>query len=456
MDGEGGDEDMVVELGQSLVSACRAGDSEQARGLLVKGAPVNFEEDTRRGWTPLMWASCRGNLDVVEMLVKDFGAAEPYVGSTRRRAQSVPPGRQSRAGAMTPAVLGLRPDSAPAKALPTMAEEDENSEEVVPEKAEGEGDEVEAEAAAAAGDDEEGPHDGLSEKGAEGESRPESTAAGSTATTQRMGMTMYATEGEGINSPLHWAALKGNLGVVQALMRSGLDVHDLDDVGNSALHLACAGGHGAVVKYLLNNGADAHLRNSFGNTPARVANGAATAALMEGVANALVYRGDVSLLKNPRDVLDEEKVWDAIKWRHWKADKTETALCTGPWCSWEPGCPGTGPRKPMGADALVEPVLASVPGAGLMWERSSCTTRVVLTPSDHHKGDIHIPTRTARCARVGWWRRSGCSRVPSTLRMKRCWTNWRPRLTTPWPCRQTWRSSGMARRCRLGSSASGT
>lgn len=374
-DGDAVADAQMEALGQSLVSACRLGDSSEARGLLVKGANVNFTEDDRRAWTPLMWASCRGNLDVVEMLIKDFGAAEPYVGSTR--SQSVPPGRHSRAGAMTPVAVAARPGTAP-EPLPRPEEDgDEGAggeEGVTTRDDVAKGMDGEDNDASAPGEEQ----DLLA--AADADSRRPSTQNGS---TSRMGMTMYATEGEGVNSPLHWAALKGNLGVVQALLRSGLDVHDVDDVGNSALHLACAGGHPEVAKYLLNNGADAHLRNSFGNTPAKVANGAAMAALIEGVGDALVYRGDVSLYDDPRDVLSEDRVWNAIKWRHWKADKTATALCMGPWCS-------SGPRRLVGD--LLEPVLASIPGAGIMWERQSCVQRVVLTPSTHHKGDILIPT----------------------------------------------------------------
>ena len=68
------------------------------------------------------------------------------------------------------------------------------------------------------------------------------------------------------NSPLHWAAFKGNLKCVWKLMATGLSIHDVDHCGNTALHLAVAGGHVDVMICLLQNGADLFSPNYYGTT----------------------------------------------------------------------------------------------------------------------------------------------------------------------------------------------
>eukprot|EP01137_Pigoraptor_chileana_P026424 Opistho-2@7652 len=66
-------------------------------------------------------------------------------------------------------------------------------------------------------------------------------------------------------TPLHWAALKGHVQSVRALLWLGAAVDSLEKSGWSPLHLACMRGHDPVVKILVVHGANAELvdkRNS--------------------------------------------------------------------------------------------------------------------------------------------------------------------------------------------------
>jgi ankyrin repeat protein len=69
-----------------------------------------------------------------------------------------------------------------------------------------------------------------------------------------------------VNSPIHWAAFKGNLEIVWKLLHANVSHEHVDGQGNTALHLAASGGHVSVVLCLLNHGADLLARNFFCNT----------------------------------------------------------------------------------------------------------------------------------------------------------------------------------------------
>lgn len=60
-------------------------------------------------------------------------------------------------------------------------------------------------------------------------------------------------------TPLHVAALTGQLPILDMLLVHGADVRLLDADGGTALHAAVAGGHGDCLAYLLDNGADVVL-----------------------------------------------------------------------------------------------------------------------------------------------------------------------------------------------------
>lgn len=81
----------------------------------------------------------------------------------------------------------------------------------------------------------------------------------------------------GLTTPIHWAALKGNLHVLCNLIDffGETDIDHTDADGNTALHLASGGvssektspRSSKVLEVLLSAGADPSLKNRFGNTP---------------------------------------------------------------------------------------------------------------------------------------------------------------------------------------------
>ena len=68
-------------------------------------------------------------------------------------------------------------------------------------------------------------------------------------------------------TPLHKAAEKGHMDVVQALIDRGADVNKPCKVGNTPLHEAALQGHKAVVKLLLERGAEVNKQGMYGWTP---------------------------------------------------------------------------------------------------------------------------------------------------------------------------------------------
>ena len=66
---------------------------------------------------------------------------------------------------------------------------------------------------------------------------------------------------EGGMYPLHLAAMRGHLEIVELLVDNGADINILNHGLNSPMMLAAANGHDAVVIFLLNHNADFTLRN---------------------------------------------------------------------------------------------------------------------------------------------------------------------------------------------------
>jgi len=72
-------------------------------------------------------------------------------------------------------------------------------------------------------------------------------------------------------SPLHYAAVKGNLDVMRIFIKSPLDFNSKDVHGHTALHLACENRHTKILKLILNHseekGIDMNIASVGGWTP---------------------------------------------------------------------------------------------------------------------------------------------------------------------------------------------
>ena len=67
-------------------------------------------------------------------------------------------------------------------------------------------------------------------------------------------------------TPIHWAVIRGHVGVVDVLLTEGVDVDVRDARGQSPLLVACANGQTTLVGYLLEKGANRHLVDNDGDT----------------------------------------------------------------------------------------------------------------------------------------------------------------------------------------------
>ncbi|MFF3920174.1 ankyrin repeat domain-containing protein [Streptomyces sp. NPDC001852] len=72
-------------------------------------------------------------------------------------------------------------------------------------------------------------------------------------------------------TPLHAAALRGDLSGVEQLITAGADPNAADDNGFTPLHLAAQEGQLAAARLLLDAGAEVDRQNRFGNTALFVA-----------------------------------------------------------------------------------------------------------------------------------------------------------------------------------------
>ncbi|KAL2257903.1 hypothetical protein VTK26DRAFT_8997 [Humicola hyalothermophila] len=72
-------------------------------------------------------------------------------------------------------------------------------------------------------------------------------------------------------SPLHMAALKGQLKILQILLDRGADANALDGTGRAALHCAIEGSHTDAVRLLVDRGADVAQPDARGLSPLRLA-----------------------------------------------------------------------------------------------------------------------------------------------------------------------------------------
>lgn len=66
---------------------------------------------------------------------------------------------------------------------------------------------------------------------------------------------------------LHIAANRGNYRALELLLKAGLDVNQIGDMGNTALHYAYMNEHEDIIHLLLEHGASVSIKNEFGKLP---------------------------------------------------------------------------------------------------------------------------------------------------------------------------------------------
>ncbi|KAF0973697.1 hypothetical protein FDP41_007084 [Naegleria fowleri] len=72
-------------------------------------------------------------------------------------------------------------------------------------------------------------------------------------------------------NPLHGAASKDNVEILEVLVKAGLNVNSKAYFGDTPLHIACYFGRVASVEELLRLGADRSIKNNAGKTPYEIA-----------------------------------------------------------------------------------------------------------------------------------------------------------------------------------------
>lgn len=72
-------------------------------------------------------------------------------------------------------------------------------------------------------------------------------------------------------TPLHVAAVAGDLPKIRGLLQLGADVHQRGPRGSSALFVACEKGYAAAANLLLQHGADPWVSNKYVETPVYIA-----------------------------------------------------------------------------------------------------------------------------------------------------------------------------------------
>ena len=77
-------------------------------------------------------------------------------------------------------------------------------------------------------------------------------------------LTYRAPDGDGC---IHSAARLGNVRAVELLLKGGVDLNSVGDMGYTALHLAYKKGHEELVRLLLEYGASTTIENEFGYLP---------------------------------------------------------------------------------------------------------------------------------------------------------------------------------------------
>lgn len=68
-------------------------------------------------------------------------------------------------------------------------------------------------------------------------------------------------------TPLHIAAKRGNLDIVQLLIERGAELNALNSMGQTPLFLAVQGGHKDIANLLIERGAIVRIKDKFDKTP---------------------------------------------------------------------------------------------------------------------------------------------------------------------------------------------
>jgi len=68
-------------------------------------------------------------------------------------------------------------------------------------------------------------------------------------------------------TPLHWAAISGNAGVVRAILEKKANIDAIDQAEATPLHWAVKDGYISTTKVLLENGANPLLKDKYNHTP---------------------------------------------------------------------------------------------------------------------------------------------------------------------------------------------
>ncbi|XP_022359653.1 ankyrin repeat domain-containing protein 66 [Enhydra lutris kenyoni] len=116
-------------------------------------------------------------------------------------------------------------------------------------------------------------------------------------------------------TPLHWAAIKGHMEVMQVLLEHGARPCLVTDVGWTAAHFAAESGHVNVLKVLHGLRAPIDAPDFFGDTPKRIAQiygqTACVAFLEKAEPECQDHRRTARQKGLPLDQQDED--WDAKK-----------------------------------------------------------------------------------------------------------------------------------------------
>ena len=88
-------------------------------------------------------------------------------------------------------------------------------------------------------------------------------------------------------TPLHYAAIHGEAGMLRLLLEAEADVCAPDRYGTTPLHCAVYHGHESLIRKLLVAGADAHSRDANGRKPQDLTRNAAHLSLIASFAKAV-------------------------------------------------------------------------------------------------------------------------------------------------------------------------
>jgi len=113
-------------------------------------------------------------------------------------------------------------------------------------------------------------------------------------------------------SPLHKAALEGDVGRIDEYIRKGVPVNGRDARGNTPLHYAYYHGQQAAVDSLIAYGADLTIRNKDGDTPLDMGRIREAEALIGSGARVLDVQGDWTNRSKGRRVYDDLRKMDGL------------------------------------------------------------------------------------------------------------------------------------------------